>query len=113
MSIPLQILDEQRIELPEAARLLGSEKRPASLAKISRAISRGVKAETGERIKLEAVRTGACWLTSVEAVRRFVERLTCAATRKTGPAETTISTPSARRRREIERAEREADTLRI
>ena len=111
MSIPLQILDEQRLELPEAAKLLGTEKRPASPAKMSRAISRGVKAETGERIKLEAVRTGGCWITSVEAVRRFVERLTRAAAGETGQAEATPHAPSQRRRHELARAEAEAEAL--
>jgi hypothetical protein len=111
MSIPLHILDEHRIELGEAARLLGTEQRPASLAKMSRAIGRGIKAETGERVKLEAVRTGACWITSVEAVRRFVSALTAAATGETGLAETTPHASSRRREHEKAAAEAEATAL--
>jgi hypothetical protein len=109
--IALHILDEQRLELSQAAKLLGTEERPASLAKMSRAISRGVKAETGERVRLEALRVGAFWITSREAVQRFVARLTAAATGETDLVEMTPHASSRRRNREKARAEAEAAAL--
>lgn len=96
--VPLHVLDEHRIDLGEAGKLLGTEQRPASLAKMCRSINPGIKAETGERIRLEAVRTGGYWITSVEAVRRFVDRLTRAAS---GETETNEPTPAPRRAREL------------
>src|SRR5687767_2913000 len=43
-----------------------------------RHITKGVRAANGEVIRLEAVRIGHRWLTSVEALARFAERLTAA-----------------------------------
>jgi hypothetical protein len=106
--VPVHILDEKRIEISRAAKLLGTDERPASMAKMSRAIRPGVLAENGERIRLEAVRTGGCWITSVEAVQRFVDRLTRAAL---GDVET-ADVPSAvskTRERELARVDRELD----
>ena len=113
MAVSLNVLDEQRIDLAEAAKLLGSESRPASVAKMSRAVNRGVLTEGGERVRLEAVRTGGCWLTSIEAVRRFVTRLTRDALGDGGVADEPDGEPStpvsARRRRQLASVDRELD----
>jgi hypothetical protein len=45
---------------------------------VFRHIVKGVRAANGEVIRLEAVRAGSRWLTSVEAIARFYERLTAA-----------------------------------
>lgn len=42
---------------------------------VNRWITVGVESTTGEVVRLEAVRAGKRWLTSVEAITRFCERL--------------------------------------
>src|SRR5262249_12923326 len=74
-----QILDEHRISLHETPRLLGPDGRPTHLSTALRAITKGVKTTTGERVKLEALRVGGRWITSREAVERFIMKLTGAA----------------------------------
>jgi hypothetical protein len=113
---PLHILDEDTIDLTEAARILGPKGRPSSLAKVCRAINPGVMAEDGERVLLEAVRNGGCWLTSRQAIARFVARLTEAALsqdrrrpeKPKGPATVPLS---ARRERELAAVDRDLDDV--
>lgn len=52
----------------------------ANASTVFRWIQKGVRTATGELIRLEAVRIGASWRTSHEAVVRFSERLTAATT---------------------------------
>src|SRR5262245_44383994 len=47
-----------------------------TLSCILRWILNGVKGPSGDRIRLEAIRLGARWITSREAIQRFAERLT-------------------------------------
>jgi hypothetical protein len=114
--VPLHILDEDTIDLPTVALLLGPKGKAASLAKVCRAINPGVKAETGERVRLEAVRTGGCWLTSRQAVARFVQRISEASLsqnrlrpEKTKPSATVPISP--RRERELDQVNCEVDAL--
>jgi hypothetical protein len=69
--------------------------------------SRGVEAPDGSRVRLEFAKLGKSRLTSVEAVRRFVERQTAAAM---GEAPTSSQTPRARAAA-IESAERQLEEL--
>jgi hypothetical protein len=85
---------EKLISLAAAARLLpghrgGNHVHPATL---SRWIAKGTRTPDGRLVRLEAVRAGSRWLTTAEAVGRYIERLT--------PAVSTdnLRSPSARRR---------------
>ena len=65
---------------------------------VVRWIQRGVKAASGRRVKLEAVRVGGRWLTSRGAVARFVAALTAAADPVPAAPPSTPRTPAARQR---------------
>jgi hypothetical protein len=70
--------------------------------------TKGARTPTGGVVRLEVVRCGGRTLTSVEAVRRFLDRLTAATVgEETAPA---VRTP-AERRRASERAEAELKKL--
>jgi hypothetical protein len=45
---------------------------------VFRQITKGVRAANGELVRLEAVRLGCRWLTSLEALARFAQKLTAA-----------------------------------
>jgi hypothetical protein len=114
--VPLHVLDEDTLDLPEAAKLLGPKGHPASLAKVCRSINPGVKAETGERVRLEAVRTGGCWLTSRQAIARFVQRISEASLsqnrlRPEKPKPSATVPMSPRRERELDQVNCEVDAL--
>ncbi len=64
---------------------------------VFRWITKGVKAQSGRVIRLEAVRLGTAWKTSVEAVSRFTSELTAASLPSPVPAPIPV-TPSARGR---------------
>jgi hypothetical protein len=71
----MSLLDEMKITLTEAAvELPGSRPgircHPATL---TRWILKGVRTPDGRVVKLEALRIGHKWVTSREALRRFVE----------------------------------------
>jgi hypothetical protein len=76
MSNDSGILHERKIDLRRSAQLLGTEGRPTHVSTVLRAITRGIKAQDGKRVHLEAIRTCGRWTTSVEAVERFTARLT-------------------------------------
>jgi hypothetical protein len=67
---------EQYISLAEAARRLPPFRlgRPVSTATIWRWCREGVTLPSGEVVRLECFRIGARWLTSVEALSRFIHR---------------------------------------
>jgi hypothetical protein len=75
MSIELK--SESIISLAQAARLLppGRRGRPVTLSCVLRWILDGVKIPAG-RVRLEAIRIGGRWLTSIEAMERFAARQT-------------------------------------
>lgn len=62
---------------------------------VFRWVTQGTKATDGSRVKLEAVRVGGRWLTSDQAIARFVAALTGGATAAETPAP---RQPSARQR---------------
>jgi hypothetical protein len=76
------LLTETTISLSQAARRLPSFRndRPVSPATIWRWDSEGVRLPNGTRLRLEAVRLGGRWITSVESLTRFSERQTQAQT---------------------------------
>jgi putative transposase len=75
---PSDLLTETLLGLCEAARRLppGRGGRSVSFSCVLRWITHGVPGPDGRRVKLEAVRVGGRWLTSVEALARWAERLT-------------------------------------
>jgi len=106
-----QILDEHRINLHETTRLLGTDGCPTHLSTVLRAITKGLKSATGERIRLEALRVGGRWITSREAVERFTARLTSAALDHDGKGAEPPLRSSRQRARELARVDRELDRL--
>jgi hypothetical protein len=75
----MSILSESKISLCEAAALLPGNRpgKRVSFSTVWRWVMRGVLAADGEtRVRLEAVRVGAKWVTSHEAIARFSEALT-------------------------------------
>jgi len=76
MSIDLS--SERTISLAAAARLLppGRRGRPVNLSTLLRWVLDGVKLPDGKRVRLEGVRLGNRWITSVEALERFAARQT-------------------------------------
>jgi hypothetical protein len=72
------ILQENVLSLTEAAKIpppaRGGKK--CHISTLLRWILKGAKSPTGERVRLEGVRLGERWVTSREALQRFVERLT-------------------------------------
>lgn len=71
------LLAETPISFAQGARLLppGRQGRPVSPVTIYRWTKNGVRRPDGTTVKLESVRVGGRWLTSVEALARFSERL--------------------------------------
>ena len=71
MSIELR--NETLLTLNQAARLLPPSRcgRPVHLSCIFRWVRDGVRLLDGSRVRLEAIRLGGRWLTSVEALERF------------------------------------------
>lgn len=102
-----KILDEQKIDLHQTTRLLGAHGKPTHLSTAVRAITKGIKLPSGERVFLEALRLGGRWITSREAVERFTTRLTMAALGDASRADTPAIRTTKQRRRELDRVERE------
>jgi hypothetical protein len=71
MALPFDLQTEKPIGLAEAAKLVGVH--PITL---SRWITAGVKASDGIRVRLQGIRAGNKWVTSHEALERFLSRLT-------------------------------------
>jgi hypothetical protein len=74
----IDLEDEKLITLRAAGQMLppGRLGKPRSEGCVRRWIVTGVKLPSGERLRLEAVRIGGRWLTSVEALQRFAARQT-------------------------------------
>src|SRR5262249_1574261 len=99
----IDLTTERLTGLHEAARLYPPFRvgRPTHISTVLRHITRGVRLATGTRIKLEGMRLGGRWVTSVEAVQRFSDRLTAAALGKDTQPEAPSVRMSARRQREM------------
>lgn len=72
------LLTERLIGLAEAARLFPAYRqgRPVSPVTPWRWATKGVRRSDGATVRLEAVRVGGRWLTTVEAVERFIQNQT-------------------------------------
>lgn len=92
MNGPLRTLSEICATLPGSRG--ASHLNPSTL---TRWIIRGTLAADGTRVKLAAVRTGARWLTTLQAVREYQETLT-AASMPTDDGEIDVRSPAASRR---------------
>jgi hypothetical protein len=105
------ILTESTLSLAQAARRLPPGRRgaPVSLACVLRWVLDGSRAPDGTKVRLEAVRLGGRWITSVAALARFAAALTPMASDK---QVLRPRTPRQRRRAE-EQAERELKKLGI
>jgi hypothetical protein len=79
-----------------------------ALSTILRWILAGTKAPSGETVRLEAIRLGGRWMTSQEALQRFIERLT-PEVRSDAP----VTRSPARRERASRRAEQELERIGI
>jgi hypothetical protein len=72
------ILSETTMGLAEAGRRLPPSRsgRPPRLSTLLRWVLHGTKAPDGSIVRLEAIRLGSRWITSMEALRRWADRLT-------------------------------------
>ena len=88
------LLTESVCSLHDAAKSLplSHGQKPINFTTIWRWAMKGILSQTGERVKLEAVRMGGRWITSREAIARFSAALTAKATAEP------IRTPAARTR---------------
>jgi hypothetical protein len=104
------LLSETTLGLAAAARRLPPFRngRPVSPSTIWRWITEGVKLPDGRTVRLEGARIGARWVTSAEALARFVS----AQTPDLNAAGPQPQAPS-RRQRAAERAGRELERLGI
>src|SRR5215470_1017100 len=98
-TLSVDIRSEQLLSLPQAARRFPPyrQDRPVNPSTVWRWISAGVKLPDGRRVKLGAVRLSGRWLTSIEAIERFIAAQTPA------PADDTAS-PAARTAGQRQRA---------
>src|SRR5262249_43174682 len=69
----IDLKTETPVSLSQAARLLppGRRGRPVTLSCVLRWVLDGVRLPSGDTVRLEAIRLGGRWLTSVEAMERF------------------------------------------
>lgn len=76
----IDVLTEEIIDFAQAAKIpvLRNRKsnKPCHIAQIYRYVQSGARAVNGERIKLEVVKHPSGMMTSVQAIGRFIERLT-------------------------------------
>src|SRR3954469_461769 len=74
----INLTREKLITLSQASRWIGKGRagRPLHQLTVLRWILDGVRTKTGETVRLEGCRLGSRWLTSIEALQRFSNRLT-------------------------------------
>ncbi len=70
------ILDEDRLSLEEARALLGTGGKPCNFTTAWRAVTQGHLLPDGTKLRLEAVRIGGQWVTSKQAIERYVVAMT-------------------------------------
>jgi hypothetical protein len=111
MQVTNNLLSETVRNLTEAANLFPSFRngRPVHPATLTRWILKGVRGPNGACVRLEALKRPAGWITSVEAVERFLAALTPNLNASRAP---TPATPG-KRRRASERAAKELEKLGI
>jgi hypothetical protein len=105
-----EILTEEMKSLAEARQML-PRGRNGSLPHFStlvRWITDGAKARDGSTVKLDAIRLGGRWITSKEALIRFMDRLTvdpAHGREADSPATSTRPRTSVQAKRDLKRAE--------
>jgi hypothetical protein len=106
----IDIKTEPLLSIPQAVCLFPPVRqgRQVSRSCIHRWILTGARGPGGERVRLEALRVGARWATSMAAVERFLSRLT---PEVGGPAPR--SRTARQRERANDRAARQLETLGI
>jgi hypothetical protein len=118
----LDLESEHLYTLQEAAHRQpkGRQGKPTHPSTIYRWITIGVHLRGGEVVRLEGARIGGRWLTSAEAIQRFVERLTLGTVADANDAladEPVANAPpvrrSQRRQQELDRIDRELDAAGI
>jgi hypothetical protein len=74
----IDLSSETPLSLASAAKLIPPARsgKATHLSTLLRWILHGARGPAGETVRLEAIRIGSRWLTSREAIQRFVERLT-------------------------------------
>jgi hypothetical protein len=105
----INLSTEITLSLAEAARRLPSNRRgrPVTMSCILRWVLEGVRTPEGV-VRLDAIRLGGRWLTSLEALQRFAERQTPTLEDATA----TLRSPASRQRA-AKRAGRELDRIGI
>jgi Protein of unknown function (DUF1580) len=105
----IDLATEQRIGLNETAKLYPSSRkgRPTHISTPLRHITKGVRLANGVVVRLEGARLGGRWITSVEAVQRFMERLTAGALGDHSKADASSVRTTQQRRRELDRVDQE------
>ncbi len=113
VSTPSLLTSGEKLFSPAAiAKLVPShrDKAHVNASTVFRWIVRGVKTAGGEVIKLEAIKVGSFWRTSLEAIDRFSKKLTEASMPADAPPSPPLSTPKQQRSAAV-RASREADKI--
>lgn len=107
----LDVLNEDSMTLAEAGRLLphGPGGKLVHRSTLLRWITRGVTAVDGSRVRLEAAKLGDRFVTSRQAVVRFMEALTPALDSEPAPSPRTPQ----QRRRAVERAGKKLEGIGI
>lgn len=97
--------------LSQAARLFPAyrQSKPVAPSTVYRWIANGVRLPDGSHVRLEAVRLGGRWLTSTQAIERFISRQTPQFSDAPTPAPRTVQ----QRQRATERAAKELNRIGI
>jgi hypothetical protein len=100
--VAAEIAGGEGLSLPQAARLLPSYRagKPVNSATIWRWITSGIRLPDGTHLRLEACRLSGRWLTSRQALQRFIEGQTPAR----GAVQPAFAGTPGRRRKAAERA---------
>jgi hypothetical protein len=106
----ISILSEDRLSIEEARLLLGTGGKPCDYSRVYRAIMEGDLLPNGQRHRLEAARFGRRWVTSKQAIERFVEAMTTAWIDDAGAP---LVRPSARRAKELADVNAQLDSIGI
>jgi hypothetical protein len=109
----IDLRNEELISLAQATKRVppARQGKTTHLSTVLRWILQGARAPNGSRVKLEAVRLGARWMTSEQALERFALRLTPSPDQAQGNGERPRS--PANRKRASERAARLLDEIGI
>ena len=101
--IDYRILDERRLTIEESRPFLGTNNKPADFTTVYRAVTRGNLLPNGQRVFLAVVRIGGAWVTSREAITRYVEALSTGWAGNDEPVQPPSKAEEARRLAEADR----------